>query len=102
MDNKFFIIKLKDEVKELNIFKGFLERSKNPEEKDAYYNLVSGSSAADNNIFDLQMEKDKEYRCALLGYTNKEITCLYWAKCYKHDDGIYRSIPCRLLYNLPS
>jgi len=100
MDSKFFIIKLKDEVRELNDFKGYLERSIEPEENIAYYNLVRGSSVADNNIFDKQMEIGKEYRCALLGYTNKEITCLYWAKCFKHDDGRYRSIQCRLLYKV--
>lgn len=98
MDNKFFIIKLKDEVRELDKFKGFLEKSCDLAEKEAYYNLVQGSSVEDNIIFDTLMEKDKEYRCALLGYTNTEITCLYWARCHKHDDGVFRSIPCRLLY----
>lgn len=98
MDNKFFIIKLKDEAKGLNEFKMYLEKSINPAENVAYYNMVPGSSAAHNDVFNTQMDKGVEYRCALMGYSNTEITCLYWAKCSKHEDANYRSIQCRLLY----
>lgn len=96
-EKTIYIIKLKGTVPGWDLFREFLTKSIDENEKPAYYNMTSSSSDADCCIVD-QMEDGKEYRCAILDYEGDKITRLYWTMCWKYHQNERKAIHCRLKY----
>lgn len=92
-----YIIKLNGFAYNWDSFRDYLKNSIKDEEKPAYYNLTSSSSADDIKVFK-NMQAGFEYHCAILDYIGDEITCLYWATCTKYSKNGMDSIHCRLKY----
>lgn len=92
-----YIIKLKGLVSNFDSFRSYLKKSKDANEKPAYYNLTESTSTDDLRIFK-EMQEDTEYRCAILDYIDDNIICLYWTKCKKYCKDGKNSIHCRLKY----
>jgi deoxyguanosinetriphosphate triphosphohydrolase, putative len=92
-----YIIKMIGQATVLNTFREHLIKSQKDGEPKAYYNITEKTSKADREIFD-QMKLETSYSCALLDYTNEDITCLYWAKCEKYISDPYKAMHCKLLY----
>ncbi len=96
-ENKIYIIKMKNQANALDRFRDYLNASKGSDNPPAYYNLTDATSSHDRSVFN-DMEADTQYRCALLDYSDDEITCLYWVTCEKYSSQNRASIHCRLKY----
>lgn len=96
-NNRIYIIKMKEQVEELDQFRYHLEQSIKDKNPPAYYNIREKASADDKEVFD-EMDESQEYRCVLLDYEGEKISCLYWASCKKYVSDRYQSIHCTLKY----
>ena len=96
-ENKIYIIKMKNQANALDRFRDYLNASKGSGNPRAYYNLTDATSPHDRSVFN-DMKANTQYRCALLDYSDDEITCLYWATCEKYSSQNITSIHCRLKY----
>lgn len=96
-ENKIYIIKMKNQANALDRFRNYLDASQGGDNPPAYYNLTDATSLHDRCVFN-DMKANTQYRCALLDYSDDEITCLYWATCEKYSSQNRASIHCRLKY----
>lgn len=104
-EKKIFIIKLKEDEGNLNVFRDHLKDSLSKKNGPAFYYIRKSASKEDKKVYKTELERGKEYCCVLLDYSKNKndgaegITQLYWAKCKKSPNPQYDAIHCTVLFS---